>query len=72
LPYDRQNGSVRKFWSTDHMLMIVAGSIPGGTCITLAGGGEHGGPACTRIDLPAKWDALVEEYADIKPTYYDY
>ncbi|HHT16362.1 MAG TPA: hypothetical protein GXZ77_01390 [Papillibacter sp.] len=72
LPFDRENGSVRKFWSTDHMFIVVTGSTQGATCITFGGGGEHGGPACAKIDLPANWDALVEEYADIKPAYYNY
>ncbi len=73
LPFDNVNGSVRKFWSTDHLFMVVSGySQGGGTCITLAGGGEHGGPASAKIDLPANWDALLEEYAEIKPTYHNY
>jgi len=40
--------------------------------ITFGGGGEHGGPACAKIELPKNWDALVEEYADVKPNYYNY
>jgi len=72
LPFDRENGSVRKFWSTDHMFIVVAGSTQGATCITFGGGGEHGGPACAKIELPKNWDALVEEYADVKPNYYNY
>ena len=72
LPFDNVNGSIRKFWSTDHMLIVVVGETQGGTCITLAGGGEHGGPACCKIDLPANWDTLLKEYADIKPTYHNY
>ena len=54
------------------MLIVVVGETQGGTCITLAGGGEHGGPACCKIDLPAAWDALLAEYANIKPTYHNY
>ncbi|MBR3262067.1 MAG: hypothetical protein IKF93_03010 [Lachnospiraceae bacterium] len=72
LPFDTQNGSIRKFWSTDHMLIVVVGETQGGTCITFAGGGEHGGPACCKIDLPEKWDELLAEYDDIKPTYHIY
>lgn len=72
LPFDNQNGSVRKFWSTDHMFIVVCGETAGGTCITMGGGGEHGGPACCKIDLPKNWDALVAEYADIKPNYHNY
>jgi hypothetical protein len=59
------------FWSTDHMMIVVAGSNYGSTCINFAGGGEHGGPACQKIELPANWEQLVAEYA-IKPTYYPY
>ena len=72
LPFDDQNGSIRKFWSTDHMLIVVVGETQGGTCITLAGGGEHGGPACCKIELPANWEDLLAEYADIKLTYHNY
>lgn len=36
------------------------------------GGGDHGGPSCTKIELPADWDALVAEYADVKPEYIAY
>ena len=73
LPFDTKDGSVRKFWSTDHLFMIVTGYSPaGGTCITLAGGGEHGGPASAKIELPAAWDELLKEYADVKPTYHNY
>ena len=71
LPFDKQN-SVRKFWTTDHMFIVVAGYTQGATCITLAGGGEHGGPACAKIDLPANRDALVAEYADLMPSYHNY
>ena len=72
LPFNKENDMVRKFWSTDHMLIIVAGETQGATCITLAGGGEHGGPACAKIDLPACWDELLAESADVKPTYHNY
>ncbi|NLA87891.1 MAG: hypothetical protein GX847_11565, partial [Clostridiales bacterium] len=72
LPFDKVNGSVRRFWTTDHMFIVVTGKARGGTIITMAGGGEHGGPACAKIELPKNWDALVEEYAPVKPTYYNY
>lgn len=71
LPFDH-HASARKFWSTDHMMLVVAGSDYDATCINLAGGGEHGGPACVKIDLPGCWDELVAEYSDIKPTYLPY
>ncbi|MCD8152981.1 MAG: hypothetical protein LUD71_07975 [Clostridiales bacterium] len=71
LPFDH-NASAKKFWSTDHMMIVVAGSDYDATCINLAGGGEHGGPACVKIDLPENWDALVEEYSDLVPTYLPY
>ena len=72
LPFDQQNGSARKFWSTDHLMIVVAGSDYDATCINLAGGGEHGGPACSRIRLPHNWDELLEKYGSVKPEYLNY
>ena len=74
LPVDQEHDTVRRFWTTDHMFIVVCGETAGAgaTCITLAGGGEHGGPASAKIDLPANWDALLAEYADVKPTYHNY
>ena len=72
LPFDQENGSARKFWSTDHMMIVVAGSDYDATCINLAGGGEHGGPACQKIELPTQWDQLLKEYSSVQPHYADY
>lgn len=72
LPFDKQHGSTRKFWSTEHMMIVVAGSDYDSTCINLAGGGEHGGPACQKIELPRNWNQLLKEYHSIQPTYADY
>lgn len=72
LPFDQREGSARKFWSTDHMMVVVAGSDYDATCINLAGGGEHGGPACVKIELPENWDALLKEYEDVTPNYLNY
>ena len=59
------------FWTTDHMMIVVAGSNYDSTCVNFAGGGEHGGPACEKIELPANWDELVKEYT-IKAEYHPY
>lgn len=71
LPFNH-NESARKFWSTKHMMIVVAGSNYDATCINFAGGGEHGGPACVKIELPKHWDELLEKYRDITPDYLPY
>lgn len=71
LPFDHSL-STKKFWSTDHMTIVVAGSDYDATCINLAGGGEHGGPACVKLKLPEDWDDLIKKYSDIKPNYLPY
>lgn len=70
LPTSKEE-SAPVFWTTDHMMIVVAGSNYDSTCVNFAGGGEHGGPACVKIELPAAWDALTKEYA-IQPEYYPY
>ena len=61
--------SRKTFWSTDHMFILVAGR---GFGMTITGGGDHGGPARTKIELPKDWDALVEKYSDYVPEYFRY
>lgn len=70
LPTSKEE-SAPLFWTTDHMMIVVAGSNYDSTCINFAGGGEHGGPACEKIVLPKDWDALVAEYTT-KPEYHPY
>ena len=65
--------STRIFWSDDHMFVLVAGGMAGNMATIYAGGGDHGGPSCARICLPANWDALVAEYQPkAKPAYLAY
>ena len=61
--------STRRFWNDDHMFVVVAGAQWG---CAITGGGDHGGPSCTKIELPKNWDELVEKYKDVKPEYLDY
>ncbi len=61
--------SSRRFWNTDHMLVIVNGRSFN---MAFAGGGDHGGPACVKLQLPKNWDALVAKYQDYTPEYIDY
>ncbi len=68
LPLDGRY-STRRFWNDDHMLVVVAGAQWG---VAITGGGDHGGPSCTKVELPKNWDALVAKYKHIKPTYLDY
>lgn len=64
--------STRVFWSTKHMFALVAGGKAGAMITAFLGGGDHGGPSCTKIELPKDWDALVAEYAAVRPEYIDY
>jgi hypothetical protein len=64
--------SVRKFWSADHMLIVVGGSNYGASGIAYGGGGDHGGPVTKKLQLPKDWDSLVSRYKDLVPTYMPY
>lgn len=64
--------STRAFWSDEHMFALVAGGHAGMMATVFLGGGDHGGPSCTKIDLPKNWDALVAEYSDVVPDYISY
>ena len=65
--------STRVFWSDEHMLLLVGGGHAGMLATVLGGGGDHGGPSCTKIELPANWAELVEEYREYTmPEYIDY
>ena len=68
LPFDGSY-STRRFWNDDHMFVVVAGEQWGAA---ITGGGDHGGPSCTKIELPENWDALVEKYSHVKAHYLDY
>ena len=61
--------STRVFFDNEHLLIAVTG---GGNAGVFAGGGDHGGPCCTKIDLPEKWKELLKEYEKIEPTYVRY
>ena len=54
------------------MLALVGGGRAGTMMTVLAGGGDHGGPSCTKINLPENWKALTEEYKEGKPEYITY
>ena len=64
--------STRIFWSTEHMFALVGGGQAGQMMTVLAGGGDHGGPSCTKIELPENWAELVREYQDLIPEYIPY
>ncbi len=71
LPEDMK-APTRIFWSSRHMFAVVGGGMAGPMMAVLAGGGDHGGPSCTKIDLPKNWDALVKEYSDYSRGHIDY
>lgn len=64
--------STRVYWDARHMFCLVGGGKAGPMMTIFGGGGDHGGPSCTKIELPRNWNALVEEYADVKPDYISY
>lgn len=55
--------SARKYWTKEHINIIVSGVAPIDRGVAQIGGGDHGGPACIKIRLPRNWDELVAEYA---------
>jgi hypothetical protein len=71
LPQPSCKSTMRRFFSTDHMITIVAGSHDyfSFDIAAYGGGGDHGGPAIAKIELPANWNELVKKYDDIIPSY---
>lgn len=67
-----KNCSYRKFWNTEHLFIAVAGNNMRLEGVAYPGGGDHGGPSCTKIELPKNWDELKEQYADYSPRYIQY
>lgn len=52
----------RKFWDKNHLNVFVTGTMGGPRGIFFVGGGDHGGPATIKVDLPKNWDKIVEKY----------
>jgi hypothetical protein len=71
LPVDSSYSS-RKFWSAEHLLIIVGGGNYASSGIAFAGGGDHGGPVTKKVQLPKDWDKLVAKYKNIVPEYVRY
>jgi hypothetical protein len=71
MPVDPSH-SVRKFWNTDHLFIVVGGSNYGASGVAFGGGGDHGGPVTKKVQLPKDWDNLVNKYNDLVPTYISY
>ncbi|MBN1191699.1 MAG: hypothetical protein JXA46_18240 [Dehalococcoidales bacterium] len=59
--------SMRRFFSSEHLLIVIAGDSGEPAVLAYGGGGDHGGPVTKKINLPAGWDRLVEKYKDIVP-----
>jgi len=57
--------SVRKFFSTMHLPVAVAGMDYSHGVAFYGGGGDHGGPITKKIHLPKNWDKLIDSYKDI-------
>jgi hypothetical protein len=71
LPVASAKSTMRRFLSGEHMIAIVAGSHDyfSFDIAAYGGGGDHGGPATKKIELPINWDELVKEYDDVVPNY---
>lgn len=69
LPLD-DSFSVRKYWDTRflHIVVSTGGAMPRGC--TMCGGGDHGGPVTTKVELPVKWEELISEYRDYSEINY--
>jgi len=67
-----QSHSTRKFWSSEHLLIVVGGSNYGASGVAFGGGGDHGGPATKKVQLPKSWDNLVSRYKNLVPEYLPY
>lgn len=72
LPLDDPTRSMRKFYSSKHTAIVVAGLSYSWGTVSYSGGGTHGTIVTKKIELPANWDKLVERYKDIVPTYAPY
>lgn len=74
LPQKDASLYVRKYWSTEHLNLFVGGTMGGPRCCAFAGGGDHGGPSCTKMEMPKNWDELVKKYSSQAelPEYIDY
>lgn len=71
LPMDK-TASTRKYWSTEHIAVFVAGSDKTPRNVAYNGGGDHGGPICTKIELPEAWEELCRDYPASFPEYICY
>ena len=71
LPLDPTR-SMRKFYSSQHTAIVVAGLSYSWGTVSYSGGGTHGTIVTKKIELPANWDKLVARYKDIVPTYAPY
>lgn len=69
LPMDN-SFSVRKYWDPRYVHIVVStgGAMPRGC--SMLGGGDHGGPATNKIEFPAKWSELLEEYREYGDIHY--
>ena len=72
LPLKDPSISCRKFWSADHLQVFVTGSSDTPRCAVMPGSGDHGGPACIRLQLPGAWEQLVKEYQPVKQEFVNY
>jgi len=68
LPLDIES-SVRKYWDTKHLQLIVASSGAAPRGVAMLGGGDHGGPVTAKADLPKNWSSLVKSFEDYIPEY---
>jgi hypothetical protein len=68
LPLDPES-SVRKYWDTKHLQLVVASSGAAPRGVAMLGGGDHGGPVTEKIEFPKNWSNLVKAFEDYVPAY---
>ena len=66
------NYSMRRFLTTKGMHIIVAGSETTPYGVAFDAISCHGGPACAKIELPAAWEELKQQYSEMVPGYLEY
>ena len=59
---------MRKFFSAEHLPIVVAGMNYSWGVALYGGGGDHGGPITKKIEIPKNWDKLTAKYKDVNPS----
>lgn len=72
LPFNDNTRSMRRFFSSKHLAIVIAGLPYSWGTVSYNGGGVHGTLVTKKINLPTNWGKLIDKYKDIVPTYAPY